>query len=136
MAIVDLSIQVQQSSLLYHLGLRESFGMKQNILLYNDLDTEVTLRVKVCMMIDNKSNINIICTNEIIFQLSCGSYIFLSYKLADCGTCLTTNTSFQEESGTCAFEPRVPITVKLKKLLKDVEVQTKYEHITYTFFLF
>jgi len=55
--------------------------------------------------------------------------MFLSYKLADCGTCLTTNTSFQDESDTCVFEPRVPITVKLKKLLKDVEIQSKYEYI-------
>lgn len=60
------------------------------------------------------------------FQLSCGSYTFLSYKLADCGNCLTTNTSFQDESSSCTFEPRVPISVKLKKLLKDVEIQTKY----------
>jgi len=55
--------------------------------------------------------------------------MFLSYKLADCGTCLTTNTSFQNEDDTCAFEPRIPITVKLKKLLKDVEIQSKYEYI-------
>jgi len=61
--------------------------------------------------------------------LSCGSYTFLSYKLEDCGTCLTTNTSFQDDNGTSAFEPRVPVTVKLKNLLKDVEIQTKYEHI-------
>jgi len=68
--------------------------------------------------------------------LSCGSYTFLSYKLADCGTCLTTNTSFQDESGGSAFEPRVPVTVKLKKLLKDVEIQTKYDYYKLTFFLF
>lgn len=55
--------------------------------------------------------------------------MFLSYKLADCGTCLTTNTSFQDEGDGCAFEPRVPITIKLKKLLKDVEIQSKYEYI-------
>ncbi|XP_050533879.1 mitogen-activated protein kinase kinase kinase 15 isoform X2 [Daktulosphaira vitifoliae] len=102
-AIVDLSMQFQQSSLFYHLGVRESFGMKQNIMLFNDLDTEVTLRLK----------------------LSCGAYTFISYKLADCGTCLTTNPSFQDENGSSTFEPRLPITIKLKKLLQDVEIQSK-----------
>lgn len=65
---------------------------------------------------------------NLFFQLPC-SYAFLSYKLADCGTCLTTNISSQDDidGSTSAFEPRLPITVKLKKLLKDVEIQTKYE---------
>lgn len=103
-AVVDLSVQLQQSALFYHLGVRESFGMKENILLYNDYDTEATLRMK----------------------LSCGSYTFVSYRLVDCGTCVTTNPTPVSVPGVeNPVDPKQHLTIKLKKLLQDVEVQSK-----------
>lgn len=46
-ALIDLSIDVQRNALLYHLGVRESFDMKQNILLFNDYNSELTMPLKV-----------------------------------------------------------------------------------------
>uniref|UniRef100_A0A8D8RUT1 mitogen-activated protein kinase kinase kinase n=1 Tax=Cacopsylla melanoneura TaxID=428564 RepID=A0A8D8RUT1_9HEMI len=102
-AIVDISIQEQRSSLLYHLGVRESFSMKQNILLYNDCDTDTALRVKI----------------------SCQGYTFVTYRLQDCGSCLTTHTVSITSEQMPNLEPRVPLTVKLKKFLQEVEIQAK-----------
>ncbi|XP_029659596.1 mitogen-activated protein kinase kinase kinase 15 isoform X3 [Formica exsecta] len=103
-AVVDLSIQLQQSALFYHLGVRESFGMKENILLYNDVDTEATIRLK----------------------LSCGSYTFVSYRVVEsCGSCVATNPATSRITGEEAIDPKQHLTLKLKKLLQDVEIQSK-----------
>ncbi|XP_037046666.1 mitogen-activated protein kinase kinase kinase 15 isoform X3 [Bradysia coprophila] len=102
-AVVDLSIQIQQSALSYHLGVRESFGMKGNILMYNDVLPEQTLRLKI----------------------SCGNYTFLPYVLQDCGTiCNVTNSTkgkFSEEQP----DSKQTLMSRLKKLLQDVEIQSK-----------
>lgn len=46
-AIVDMSIQVQQSALSYHVGVRESLGMPETIIMVHDTNPEFTLSVKV-----------------------------------------------------------------------------------------
>ncbi|XP_060523594.1 mitogen-activated protein kinase kinase kinase 15 isoform X2 [Cylas formicarius] len=94
--IIDISLPTQQSTLVYHLGVRESFNMKQNILIYNDVDSEVTLRLK----------------------LSCANYNFISYMLSDT-SCVTTCPS---ERGD---EPNELLHQRLRKSLQDVEVQSK-----------
>ncbi|XP_063990230.1 mitogen-activated protein kinase kinase kinase 15 isoform X2 [Diachasmimorpha longicaudata] len=101
-AVVDFSIQLQQSALSYHLGVREFFEMKENILLYNDVDSEATIRLKV----------------------SCGSYTFVPYRVLECGACVTT-TLAATRAGEEANDSKQHLKLKLKKLLQDVEVQSK-----------
>ncbi|CAH4029348.1 unnamed protein product [Pieris brassicae] len=101
--LVDLSVQVQQSSLLYHLGVRESFDMKENVLLYNDIDPDATLRIKI----------------------SLPNFLFVSYKLTDAGICVTTNPAATKFKGEETSDPKQHLTLRLKNILQDVEVQTK-----------
>ncbi|XP_023349518.1 mitogen-activated protein kinase kinase kinase 15, partial [Eurytemora carolleeae] len=98
-AIIDLSIQLQQSALFYHLGVRESFGMRQNILLYQDVDKDATLTLK----------------------LSCVNYSFVSYhQNGDKGTLVIT-----DPSAVIGDSQRISLVSKLKHLIKDLEVQSK-----------
>ncbi len=46
-AVVDMSVQVQQSSLSYHIGVRQSMDMPKTIVLLHDTNPEFTLSVKV-----------------------------------------------------------------------------------------
>ncbi|XP_054742509.1 mitogen-activated protein kinase kinase kinase 15 [Anastrepha obliqua] len=99
-AIIDLSILVQQRSLSYHLGVRESFGMKGNIIVYNDVQSKQTLCLK----------------------LSCANYQFLSYKRNE-ETSICYLTNFNKE---LPADTKMPTLLsRLKRLLQDVEIQSK-----------
>lgn len=102
-AVVDFSVQIQQSALSYHLGVRESFGMKGNIVMYNDTLAELTLRLKI----------------------TCGNYTFLPYKYMDLGDgqsgCVITNLSNAPDSQ----DQKQNLTQRLKKFMQDVEIQSK-----------
>ncbi|XP_012228062.1 mitogen-activated protein kinase kinase kinase 15 isoform X4 [Linepithema humile] len=58
--------------------------------------------------------------------LSCGSYTFVSYRVVEsCGSCVSTNPATSRITGEEAIDPKQHLTLKLKKLFQDVEIQSK-----------
>ena len=98
-AIIDLSIQNQQMAILYHLNVRESFGMKQNMLLFMD-NRDATNALK-----------STLATTYV-------SHVVIPYYIPGSGLPLVT-----EAPSTIGENARLGI--KLKRLLQDVEVQSK-----------
>uniref|UniRef100_A0A182PTE7 Protein kinase domain-containing protein n=1 Tax=Anopheles epiroticus TaxID=199890 RepID=A0A182PTE7_9DIPT len=113
--VVDLSVQTQQSTLCYHLGVRESFQMNENIVIYNDTQDEATLRMKI----------------------SCGNYQFISYQLHEHGSVIITSplkatageTAQQATQQSAVSTVPQPVTTTLvaalRRLFQDVEIQSK-----------
>ena len=93
--------QVQQSALFYHLGVRESFGMKQNVLLYQDLDKEATLGLKISM----------------------DRYSIVAYHQGDDGKLLVSESQCDRQ--TSGFSGNQPLVHKLNQLLKELVVSKK-----------
>ena len=75
--------------------------MRQNVLLYHDVDKEATLALK----------------------LSCANYSFVSYHLANDNTLVIT-----EPANVIGDSMRISLVNKLNHLLKDLEVQSKVGH--------
>ena len=64
--VVDMTIPVQQSALFYHIGVRQSMGMKHNIVLFYDTDVEQSLSLKVSWVTCGKV-ITVVYKNLIFF---------------------------------------------------------------------
>nr|XP_025039783.1 mitogen-activated protein kinase kinase kinase 15-like [Pelodiscus sinensis] len=56
-AVVDMSDVSRQPSLFYHLGVRESFDMANNVILYHDTDADTAQSLKD--MVSQKNTVSI-----------------------------------------------------------------------------
>lgn len=68
-----------------------------------------------------------------VFQLSCGNYVFLSYRLVD-NCCLATTPAVAlaaDKDAEAASISQQPLNSKLRKLLLDVQVQAKLDNFSY-----
>ncbi|XP_038079015.1 mitogen-activated protein kinase kinase kinase 15-like isoform X2 [Patiria miniata] len=123
--VVDMTVMVQQRTLFYHLGVRESFGMERNIVLYfDDIDPDTT------------SSLGQSCHSS--------GYLFLPYKMnnGDCYVCdmacvrptagpggaaaaaaAAAGADLQDASLIHQLCP--PLTERLQKILEEVHISNR-----------
>lgn len=118
-AIVDLSIQNQQHSLFYRIGNRENFGMKYNILIFNDDSLKVTI----------PSNLPISTFNLISYRLSTvDKKCYYTESLPDKNSRNNSNPNIRSSTNRpppLSCETKILLSTKLRNALQHVEIQTK-----------
>ena len=99
-AIVDLSVSDQQVALFFHLGTRESFNMKHNILIYNDTAPDATRQLRLSSSSQSQNAL-------------------VTYRYnSDSRQCQVTEA-------LPSLGPDDSLASRLRKMLQEVEVQTK-----------
>uniref|UniRef100_A0A8C5BU73 Protein kinase domain-containing protein n=1 Tax=Gadus morhua TaxID=8049 RepID=A0A8C5BU73_GADMO len=108
-AVVEMSDTFCQPSLFYHLGVRESFSMTNNVILY-------------CYKSKSKSDVHAI-------KEQCGSYTFIPYVVSPGGRVLACDVGLMkglEELISLTMEPLLtPLVERLVSLLEGLNVQTR-----------
>ncbi|KAM9172812.1 mitogen-activated protein kinase kinase kinase 15 isoform 2-T2 [Pangshura tecta] len=115
-AVVDMSDVSRQPSLFYHLGVRESFDMANNVILYHDTDADTALSLKD--MVSQKNT------------ASSGNYYFIPYIVtpsADYFCCesdaLRRASEYMQPNWDNILGPLcVPLMDRFICLLKDIHV--------------
>uniref|UniRef100_A0A3B5Q971 mitogen-activated protein kinase kinase kinase n=1 Tax=Xiphophorus maculatus TaxID=8083 RepID=A0A3B5Q971_XIPMA len=109
-AVVDMSDVFRQPSLFYHLGVRESFDMANNVILYHDTDPDTAQSLKV--------------------RASSGNYYFIPYIVTPNHEYMCCESDAQRRASEY-MQPSwdnllgplcVPLTDRFTSLLKDIHV--------------
>ncbi|ESO12712.1 hypothetical protein HELRODRAFT_62517 [Helobdella robusta] len=104
-ALVDMSLEYQQLSLSYHIGVRESMSMPETVILLHDTNPGFTISV----------------------NLTSKKTDFFPYKLGSDGKCVVVDAgaTAAEPSGTKTLEKSQTLLHFLKKVMKRVETTSK-----------
>ncbi|XP_029141822.1 mitogen-activated protein kinase kinase kinase 15 [Protobothrops mucrosquamatus] len=106
----------RQPSLFYHLGVRESFDMANNVILYHDTDADTAQSLKD--MVSQKNT------------ASSGNYHFIPYTVSSCDDCFCCESDAQRRASEY-IQPNwdtilgplcVPLMDKFISLLKDIHI--------------
>ncbi|XP_074850086.1 mitogen-activated protein kinase kinase kinase 15 isoform X2 [Carettochelys insculpta] len=115
-AVVDMSDVSRQPSLFYHLGVRESFDMANNVILYHDTDVDTAQSLKD--MVSQKNT------------ASSGNYYFIPYIVTPCddyfcceSDALRRASEYMQPNWDNILGPLcVPLVDRFICLLKDIHV--------------
>ncbi|XP_026569965.1 mitogen-activated protein kinase kinase kinase 15 isoform X2 [Pseudonaja textilis] len=139
-AVVDMSDFSRQPALFYHLGVRESFDMANNVILYHDTDVDTSQSLKDMVSqkntaVSHKSFLQVHLPPEyhsgsMMGKASSGNYHFIPYTISSCDDYFCCESDAQRRASeyiqsnwdTILGPLCVPLMDKFISLLKDIHI--------------